>query len=637
MTLTAHDLPLPYPYPTPGNAQTTTSASFTPFSPLPCFSPACRRRKTFVDRSSFKRKGGLFPCAKQSIEFSAMQEPEIFEQPVAAKDPEAAIPGDENNTYHTGYSSGFQTNGNGDESSLEDYHDFVYPEDRKLGTWSTAFLIINRVVGAGIYSTPSSIIHYTDSVGLTLIFWVIGGFMTFCGLFVYLEYGTALPRSGGEKVYLERVFRRPRYLATCIFAVQFVLFAISSGGSISFSSYLLRAVTPERDSRDGSWLNRGIAVAAITGVCLIHAFTPRLGIWLSNGLGAFKLVLLSLVVFTGFAALGGRMVVPSPGNFSNGFRGPSINGPTTEDTAGTAAGSALALLQVLYTYSGWENANYVLTEVRNAPKTLRRAAPIAVSTVTVLYLLANIAYFAAMPKSQLAGSGTVVAAQFFQNVWGDNAFATRALPVFISLSALGNVFAQSFAMPRVKQELAKEGILPFSRFWASDWPMHAPSGAILLHWIFTTALILGSQTPDVYSFVTNVFVYSGNWIKVFLGVGLVYLNFTPSERWAEQRTKVHISPMLVLLWIVSLLYVLAAPFIPNNLSGAVKFFVVPTLGTSLLVIGIGYWLVWAKMLPAFGFHIQHEIVQMPDGSERVKYKRVRPKKRRKRQRRPSVW
>ena len=61
-------------------------------------------------------------------------------------------------------------------------------------------------------------------------------------LFVYLEYGTALPRSGGEKVYvrpppspllpytpnhlpqLERVYRRPRYLATCIFAVQFVLF-----------------------------------------------------------------------------------------------------------------------------------------------------------------------------------------------------------------------------------------------------------------------------------------------------------------------------------------------------------------------------------------------------------------------------
>lgn len=50
--------------------------------------------------------------------------------------------------------------------------------DRKLGTWSTAFLIINRVVGSGIYSTPSAVIHYINSVGVTLLFWVLGGLMT---------------------------------------------------------------------------------------------------------------------------------------------------------------------------------------------------------------------------------------------------------------------------------------------------------------------------------------------------------------------------------------------------------------------------------------------------------------------------
>jgi hypothetical protein len=150
-----------------------------------------------------------------------MQEPEIFEQPVADKDPEAHGAGDENGTYGgTIYSNGVSPVGARDDES-DDYRDFVFPEDRKLGTWSTAFLIINRVVGAGIYSTPSAIIFSLDSVGVTLLFWVLGGFMTFCGLFVYLEYGTALPRSGGEKVYLERVYQRPRYLATCIFAGLF--------------------------------------------------------------------------------------------------------------------------------------------------------------------------------------------------------------------------------------------------------------------------------------------------------------------------------------------------------------------------------------------------------------------------------
>lgn len=118
-----------------------------------------------------------------------------------------------------------------------------------------------------------------------------------------------------------------------------------------------------------------------------------------------------------------------------------------------------------------------------------------------------------MSKDDIARGKVVVAAQFFENVWGSSDFVTRVVPLFIALSSLGNVFAQSFAMPRVKQELAKEGVLPLSRFWASDWPFNAPTGAIFLHWIFTSALILGSDTSDVYTFVTNVFIYSGNWIK----------------------------------------------------------------------------------------------------------------------------
>lgn len=174
-----------------------------------------------------------------------------------------------------------------------------------------------------------------------------------------------------------------------VFTVQFVLFAISTGNTISFSSYLLRAATG--DAQDGSWLNRGIAVASITVVCVIHSLAPRWGIWLSNCLGAFKLVLLSLVVCTGFAALSGRMAVPDPNNFSS-FHGPGWVWAGESDAGGAASGYALAMLQVQYSFSGWENANYVLTEVRNPPKTLRRAAPIAISAVTILYVLANVSY-----------------------------------------------------------------------------------------------------------------------------------------------------------------------------------------------------------------------------------------------------
>jgi len=227
-------------------------------------------------------------------------------------------------------------------------------------------------------------------------------------------------------------------------------------------------------------------------------------------------------------------------------------------------------------------------------------------------------------------------------VWGESIFVTKALPVFIALSSLGNVFAQSFAMPRVKQELAKEGLLPFSRFFASDWPLNAPTGesaccqasqieirrpanttggtgAIFLHWLFSVILILGSLTSDTYTFVTNIFIYTSNWIKVLLGVGLLLLTFKPSLGWKEQRTSFRSYPLLTIFWLTCLLFVLAAPFIPNSLLASIPYYVVPALGTGMLAVGVLYWVVWAKLLPLLGFHIQHEIIQLPDGSERVKY------------------
>ncbi|KKA28283.1 hypothetical protein TD95_001846, partial [Thielaviopsis punctulata] len=494
--------------------------------------------------------------------------------------------------------------------------------ERKLGVFSTALLIINRMVGTGIFTTPAAVIRSTNSVGAALLFWVLGGILTLAGLFVYLEYGTALPRSGGEKIYLERVYRKPAYLATCIFAVQFVLFAVSTGNCISFSSYILYAATD--DTHERSKLSRGIAVAVMTFVSLVHAFLPRTGIYISNALGAFKLVLLLLVICCGFAALAGHRATPDPHNFS------SFNGGTNGDSSvsvaasASASGYATALLQVLYSYGGWENANYVLTEVRQPARTLKRAAPIAALAVMLLYVLANIAYFSVFSKDRMATLEVTLSATFFEDIFHKNTFSSKVMPVLVALSALGNVFAQTFAMPRVKQELAKQGILPASRFWSSDWPFRAPSAAIFLHWIFSVILIVSLTAKDSYTFVTNIFTYTGNWIKrnfnqVLLAIGLLYLTWTPSEDWARTRTSFRNYPPVTVFYALSLLFTLAVPFVPNDLLGSIPFWVLPTVGTSMLAVGALYWLIWANVLPMLGFHMQHEIEVMQDGSERVRY------------------
>jgi len=297
-----------------------------------------------------------------------------------------------------------------------------------------------------------------------------GGIITFAGLSVYLEFGLAIPRSGGEKNYLERVYRRPRYLATCVLAAQMLLLGFSSGNSLAFGRYVLYA----SGSRSGdNYKARGIGVVCVTFAVLLHSIAPKWGIRLFNVLGIFKVVVLLFIVFSGFAALAGHLRIEDPQNFKNAF---DLSDAHRWGGGGVYA-YATALLRIIYSYKGWENANYVLSEVKNPRRTLALAAPLAIGLVTTLYILANVAYFAAIPKDALVESEVIVAGLFFTNMFGDSAGA-RTLPVFVALSNLGNVLAVSFAHARLNQELGKEGLLPASRFWASNKPFNAPAASV---------------------------------------------------------------------------------------------------------------------------------------------------------------
>jgi len=301
---------------------------------------------------------------------------------------------------------------------------------------------------------------------------VAAGLLTLTGLGVYLEFGLAIPLSGGEKNYLERVFKKPPFLATSVFAVQMILLGFSAGNSLAFGRYVLLAVG--HPLPDG-WVARSIAVLCITLVVSLHAALPQWGLRLTNALGVFKVLVLLVIVFSGFAALAGFRLVPDPHNFDDIWaveKGDGYGG-------GGAYTFATAMLQVVYSYKGWENANYVLGELKNPKRTLSIAAPIAVVGVTILYVLANVAYFAAIPKAELAKSEVIVAGLFFRNVFGES-IAARSLPACVALSNIGNVLAVSFAHSRVNQELAKEGILPYSFFWASTKPFNTPAASVRL-------------------------------------------------------------------------------------------------------------------------------------------------------------
>lgn len=99
---------------------------------------------------------------------------------------------------------------------------------REIGLTSAVFLIFNRMIGTGIFSTPSAIFSLSGSVGLSLFIWVAGTIIAAAGMAVYMELGTGLPRNGGEKNYLEFVYRKPRFLATGLYTGYVVLLGVYS-------------------------------------------------------------------------------------------------------------------------------------------------------------------------------------------------------------------------------------------------------------------------------------------------------------------------------------------------------------------------------------------------------------------------
>ena len=100
---------------------------------------------------------------------------------------------------------------------------------------------------------------------------------------------------------------------------------------------------------------------------------------------------------------------------------------------------------MIWSYHGFSCVNYALSEVKNPKRTVKIAGPVAISAVTVLYILANVAYFAGATKEEIIGSGRLVAGLLFRNVYGPQ--AERALDVFVAISSLGGTLSAVCFLP----------------------------------------------------------------------------------------------------------------------------------------------------------------------------------------------
>jgi APA family basic amino acid/polyamine antiporter len=375
---------------------------------------------------------------------------------------------------------------------------------RRLGPYDAAAIVVSNVIGGGIFFVPVIVASLTGSGWAMLGVWVLGGVLAFAGAMAYAELAALRPRAGGEYVYL-----REAYGPLAAFLTGWTSFVAGFSGAIAASSlalaeYLGRFIPVAANTTPLVAINlpflslsltpQGIvAIAAIAALSLVHVHQN--GRVVHNLLAGVKVSALLIFVAIGLSL--------GEGNFANVAS--TRTGPIP------AAGWLLALIPVMFSYSGWNAAAYVAEEIRDPGRNVPKALALGTLGVVAIYVLLNVLYLYAMPLADLASlpDGRLtdtVAERLFGFVAGN------VLALFTIVSIAASISAMVWAGPRVYYAMARDGV--FLSAAARVHPVQrTPVLAIVAQAVWSIVLVLSGTLSQLVS-------YTGFAVVLFAGVAV---------------------------------------------------------------------------------------------------------------------
>ena len=323
-------------------------------------------------------------------------------------------------------------------------------------------LTLGVVLGASIFRTPSAVAASAGNPWIVLSVWTIGGIISLVGALCYAELASAYPHAGGDYHYFQRAFGD--WMA---FLFAWARLAVIQTGSIAFLAFVFGDYATELWSL-GPYSSSLYAAAAVLILTILNVAGVRFGKKTQQALtGATILGLLVLIV-------SGLFLVPE----SAATPAPSPDGSIESSQFGGA------MVFVLLTYGGWNEAAYVSGELRNVKQNMVRALMVSIGLITILYLLVNWAYV-----EGLGGGGMMdtdaVAADLMRAALGEP--GAIALSLFVAIAALSSTNATIFTGARTNFALGRDAPL-FSAL--GDWNEQADTPATSLWVQGAVALVL---------------------------------------------------------------------------------------------------------------------------------------------------
>ena len=376
-------------------------------------------------------------------------------------------------------------------------------------SWLTATaIVVADMVGVGVFTSLGFQVSDIKSGFSLLLLWIVGGLVAICGAFCYAELSTMFPRSSGEYNFLRRIYH-PAFgfvagwlSATVGFAAPIALAAMA------FGSYFNAAAPGLPHHLFGVAVNwpllLGLAMTWIAS--LVHLAGVKFGGAYHNIWTGLKLAFIVVFILAGFAIGNSQNVSFTPSAADLGYIG--------------AAPFAISLVFVMYSYSGWNAATYIVGELRDPNRNLPRALFIGTGLVIVLYVALNAVFLLTTPVTELAGR-IDVALIAGTHVFGE--LGGRIVGALICLGLVSSISAMTWIGPRVTMTMGEDIPLlrPFSRKSKND----APTVAIVFQLLIANLLLLTQSFEAVLDFIQ----FSLAFCSFFTVLGLIKMRITHPE------------------------------------------------------------------------------------------------------------
>ena len=334
---------------------------------------------------------------------------------------------------------------------------------RTVGFFTACGIVIANIIGTGVFTSLGFQVADIQSGFALLMLWIVGGIAALCGALCYGEVSAALPRSGGEYHFLSEIyhpavgFMAGFISATVGFAAPIALAAMAFGkyfrGVFDFGSPVL------------------VSFVLVWMVALFHFGNLRLGSAFQNLWTIVKLLLVGVLI-------GAGLLIEE--------KQPITFFPHAADTMSIFSGAfAVALVYVMYSYSGWNASSYIIGEVKNPERNVPRSLLAGTIIVIVAYVLLNAVFLATTPESEMRGQlevGLIAG----KHIFGEN--GGRIAGAVICLGLISAVSSMTWIGPRVTMSMGEDHWL--LRFLGRKNTGGVPANAVLVQLLIVNLLLL---------------------------------------------------------------------------------------------------------------------------------------------------